>query len=135
MFATLKSLSRRLRTRRKVDPEAGPLGLSKVHLEGLERLTQQPLWRHWQEVMEVLLDQRVARLIGGLPHEEYLKLSGEVRLLIQLVALPETITATERVRNERQQPEQQRSTGHFVNTAFYTGAVASPGNGSSVGGR
>ena len=135
MYETLKSLSHRLLKRRKVEPEAGPLGLSPTHLEGLAVLTTQPSWRHWRAVLEVLLDQRVHRLVSGVPHDEYLKLSGETRLLIQLVALPETITATERVRHERQQPEQRTGTSHFVNTPFYGGSLAGPGNGAGVGSR
>jgi hypothetical protein len=116
-----------------VDPEAGPLGLSPTQLEGLDSLTRHPSWRHWQAVMEVLLDQRVVKLTSGLPHEEYLKVSSEMRLLIQLVALPETISATERVRHDRQQQQQPAATSHFLNTPFYSGAVASAGDGAKLG--
>jgi hypothetical protein len=138
MSATPKSLfqtlTKHLLRKRKVEPEAGPLGLSPTQLAGLETLYGSSSWRHWQAVLEVLLDQRVSRLVSGLPHDEYLKTSGETRLLIQLASLPDTITATERARHDRQQPE-QRPTSHFLNTPWYGGAVAGPGNGTSVGGR
>lgn len=133
MFAILKSLSRKWVGRRKISPTAGPLGLEPNQVEGLEGLIQQPLWRHWQAVLETLLEQRLQRLASGLEHTEYLKVSGETRLLIQLAHLPETLIATERKRDEREQPVESPS-NPFVNSPFF-GTVAGPGNGTSVGGR
>lgn len=138
MSETPKSLFRRLAARltrkRPADPEAGVLGLKTNQLEGLEALTQHNLWRHWQATLEVLLEQRLARLSSGLPHDEYLKLSGETRLLIQLVTLPDTITATERARHEQQRPV-EREPSHFLNTPFYPGAVAGTSDRRPVGSR
>ena len=130
-----KSLYRRLvdrMTRKRVPvPEAGPLGLRADQVEALEGLIRSPLWRSWQAVLETLLEQRMARLASGLPHDEYLKLSGETRLLIQLAHLPETITATERVRHERQHPV-QRDASHFVNSPCFATGTLSDSNGRST---
>lgn len=138
MSETPKSLFRRLAARlsrkRKPEPEAGPLGLTPPQVEGLQTLTSSSSWRHWQAVLEALLEQRVSRLASGLAHDEYLKISGEMRLLIQLASLPDLLTATDKARHDRQH-QQQPNTGHFLNTPFYPGAVAGPGNGASVGRR
>ena len=116
MSVTLKSLYRRLVKPKK--PEPGAMGLPEATLEGLEVLIQQPLWRHWQVVLESVLEQRLGRMATGLPHDEYLKTSGEVRLLIQLATLPETLLATERVRHARQWTEPSGDTGAFVNSPW-----------------
>ena len=88
------ALSRLLRKRPSA-PTPGevqyPLGLSRDQVDSLRKLASTPQWRSLSEALQAVCENEMARIIKGLPQDEYQLKCGRVQALMDVLTLPETI--------------------------------------------
>ena len=107
-----KCFQMRLWRKDKPKEQASPLGLSTDQLDSLRQLRSTQGWRHWEQALEALYKNETARLVGGLPHDEYLVVSGRVQTLETIYNLIDTLETQERHLNEHKRKPRTADPAH-----------------------
>lgn len=87
----LKRLRKKPPSRRPSDPPAYPLGLSKEQAEQVHQISSTPAYKHYTAALQQACESEFRRFLSGLPHDEYLTSCGRIQMLLDVLALPETI--------------------------------------------
>lgn len=117
MPSLIASFLKRLLSPRRSPPPSSerpvyPLGLNQEQVDSLRRLASTPQWRTYTEALQAVCETEFARILSGLPHDQYLMKTGRVQALMEVLTLPDTLdqkaqeidehsrTAAERATNE-----------------------------------
>lgn len=88
-------LKRLLSPRRSPPPSSAapvyPLGLNQEQVDSLRKLGSTPQWRTYTEALTQVCEAEVSRILAGLPQEEYLRRTGRVQALMEILTLPSTL--------------------------------------------
>ena len=121
----LTRLKNRLFSPRQGQEPQYPLGLNRQQVSSLQHLASTPQWRTFTEALQAVCDNDIARLISGLPHDEYLKKCGRIQALMDVLTLPETLDQKAKDLDEHQRRTRDPAPGKRDLT-FFGSALWSP---------
>ena len=81
-----------------------PLGLSRDQVDSLNQLLSTPQWRTYTEALQAVCEQDFARILSGLPQDQYQLYCGRIQARLEVLALPDTITSKARELDEHSRP-------------------------------
>jgi hypothetical protein len=107
MHTSIASFLRRLLSPRPSKPQqapAYPLGLSQDQVDSLRQLRSIPQWRSYSEALQAVCESDMARLLSGLPHDQYLLTCGRIQSRMESLTLLDTLDQKAREIDEHSRP-------------------------------